>query len=69
MENVALYGWYTKYREEAFLPAIRAAQASPDDGLLLNNCAADPKHKAVRRRRPYRSFGIFYNLIRPMAWS
>ncbi len=40
MEDAAIYGWYTKYREEAMLLIIRAAASSPDDGLLLNNCAA-----------------------------
>ena len=38
--DVAVVGWYTNYREEALLLLIKAATFSPDDGILLNNCAA-----------------------------
>jgi len=38
--DVAVVGWYTNYREEAILLLIKAATFSPDDGMLLNNCAA-----------------------------
>jgi tetratricopeptide (TPR) repeat protein len=38
--DLAVKGWYTDYREEALLLIIKAAIFSPDNGLLLNNCAA-----------------------------
>ncbi|MEO5942404.1 MAG: hypothetical protein ABIP30_15575 [Ferruginibacter sp.] len=38
--DIAVVGWYTNYREEAILLLIKAATFSPDDGILLNNCAA-----------------------------
>ena len=40
MSDAAIGGWYTNYREEALLLIIKAAMANPDDGVLLNNCAA-----------------------------
>jgi tetratricopeptide (TPR) repeat protein len=40
MGDAAVTGWYTNYREESFLLIIKAAANNPDDGLLLNNCAA-----------------------------
>lgn len=40
MGDVAVAGWYGNYREEALLLIIRSAINSPDDGILLNNCAA-----------------------------
>src|ERR1035437_3708606 len=40
MGNAAVAGWYTDYREEPLLLIIKAAANSPDNGLLLNNCAA-----------------------------
>lgn len=40
MGDVAVTGWYTDYREEALLLIIKAAANSPDNGILLNNCAA-----------------------------
>ncbi|MFL5738572.1 MAG: tetratricopeptide repeat protein [Flavisolibacter sp.] len=40
MENLAIDGWYTNYREEALMLIVKAAVLRPDDGLLLNNCAA-----------------------------
>ena len=40
MGEAAVTGWYTNYREEALLLIIKAAAINPDDGLLLNNCAA-----------------------------
>ncbi|MEO7293922.1 MAG: hypothetical protein ABIW34_12510, partial [Ginsengibacter sp.] len=40
MGDAAVTGWYTDYREEALLLIIKAAINNPDDGLLLNNCAA-----------------------------
>ena len=40
MGDVAVSGWYTNYREEGLLLIIKAAINSPDNGILLNNCAA-----------------------------
>ena len=40
MGGAAVTGWYTNYREESLLLIIKAAANSPDNGLLLNNCAA-----------------------------
>ena len=40
MGDAAVKGWYTNYREESLLLIIKAAASNPDDGLLLNNCAA-----------------------------
>jgi tetratricopeptide (TPR) repeat protein len=40
MGDAAVLGWYTNYREESLLLIIRAAANDPDDGVLLNNCAA-----------------------------
>ncbi len=40
MGDIAVAGWYTNYREEALLLIIKAAINSPDNGMLLNNCAA-----------------------------
>lgn len=40
MGDAAVMGWYTNYREESLLLIIKAAATNPDDGLLLNNCAA-----------------------------
>ena len=40
MGDLAVTGWYTDYREEALLLIIKAAANSPDNGILLNNCAA-----------------------------
>jgi tetratricopeptide (TPR) repeat protein len=40
MGDAAVTGWYTNYREESLLLIIKAAAINPDDGLLLNNCAA-----------------------------
>jgi tetratricopeptide (TPR) repeat protein len=40
MGDAAIVGWYTNYREESLLLIIKAAANSPDNGLLLNNCAA-----------------------------
>lgn len=40
MGDIAVTGWYTDYREEALLLIIKAAANSPDNGILLNNCAA-----------------------------
>lgn len=40
MGDAAVVGWYTNYREESLLLIIKAAVNSPDNGLLLNNCAA-----------------------------
>jgi len=40
MGEAALAGWYTNYREESLLLIIKAAANNPNDGLLLNNCAA-----------------------------
>ncbi|MEO7291818.1 MAG: hypothetical protein ABIW34_01860, partial [Ginsengibacter sp.] len=40
MAAAAVTGWYTNYREESLLLIIKAAINNPDDGLLLNNCAA-----------------------------
>ena len=40
MGDAAVAGWYTNYREESILLIIKAAAINPDDGLLLNNCAA-----------------------------
>lgn len=40
MEDAAISGWYGGYKEEALLLMIKAAVNNPDNGLLLNNCAA-----------------------------
>lgn len=40
MGDAAVMGWYTNCREEALLLIIKAAINRPDDGILLNNCAA-----------------------------
>ena len=40
MGDAAVTGWYTNYREESLLLIIKAAANNPDNGLLLNNCAA-----------------------------
>ena len=40
MGDAAVAGWYTDYREEALLLIIKAAANNPDNGILLNNCAA-----------------------------
>lgn len=40
MGDVAVMGWYTNYREEALLLITKAAAINPDNGVLLNNCAA-----------------------------
>ena len=40
MGDLALAGWYTDYREEALLLIVKAAANEPDNGILLNNCAA-----------------------------
>ncbi len=40
MGDAAVGGWYTDYREEALLLIIKAAINNPDNGMLLNNCAA-----------------------------
>ena len=40
MGDIAVAGWYTNYREEALLLIIKAAANNPDNGVLLNNCAA-----------------------------
>ncbi len=40
MSEAAIVGWYTNYREESLLLIIKAAVANPDNGVLLNNCAA-----------------------------
>jgi tetratricopeptide (TPR) repeat protein len=38
--DLAVNGWYSDYREESLLLIIKAAALSPDNGMLLNNCAA-----------------------------
>ena len=40
MGDVAVAGWYTNYQEEGLLLIIKSAINSPDNGMLLNNCAA-----------------------------
>lgn len=40
MGDAAVTGWYTNYREEALLLITKAAAINPDNGVLLNNCAA-----------------------------
>jgi tetratricopeptide (TPR) repeat protein len=40
MGDAAVTGWYTNYREESLLLIVKAAANDPDNGLLLNNCAA-----------------------------
>jgi tetratricopeptide (TPR) repeat protein len=40
MGAAAVAGWYTNYREESLLLIVKAAANNPDNGLLLNNCAA-----------------------------
>ena len=40
MGDAAVAGWYTNYREESLLLIVKAAANNPDNGLLLNNCAA-----------------------------
>ncbi len=40
MGDAAVFGWYTSHKEEAILLIIKAAALKPDNGLLLNNCAA-----------------------------
>ncbi|MFI5132528.1 MAG: tetratricopeptide repeat protein, partial [Chitinophagales bacterium] len=40
MGDVAVMGWYSNNREEALLLIVKAASDNPDNGLLLNNCAA-----------------------------
>ncbi len=40
MGDAAVIGWYTNYREESLLLIIKAAAINPDNGVLLNNCAA-----------------------------
>jgi tetratricopeptide (TPR) repeat protein len=40
MGDAAVTGWYTNYREESLLLIIKAAATNPDNGVLLNNCAA-----------------------------
>lgn len=40
MEDAAISGWYGGYKEEALLLMIKAAINNPENGLLLNNCAA-----------------------------
>ncbi|MEO5564979.1 MAG: tetratricopeptide repeat protein [Chitinophagaceae bacterium] len=40
MGDAAITGWYTDYRQESLLLIIKAAIANPDNGVLLNNCAA-----------------------------
>src|SRR5450759_3580036 len=40
MGDAAIVGWYTNYWEESLLLIIKAAANSPENGLLLNNCAA-----------------------------
>lgn len=52
MGDAAVTGWYSNYQEEALLLMIKAAVNNPDNGLLLNNCAAifnmsGIEHKAV----------------------
>ncbi len=52
MGDLALGGWYTDYREEALLLIVKAAANEPDNGILLNNCAAllemsGIEHKAI----------------------
>lgn len=40
MGDAAVTGWYTNYQEEALLLIIKAAANNPENGVLLNNCAA-----------------------------
>ncbi len=40
MGDDAVVGWFSNYREEALLLIIKAAANNPDNGVLLNNCAA-----------------------------
>lgn len=40
MGDAAVLGWYSNYREESLLLIVKAAANNPDNGLLLNNCAA-----------------------------
>ncbi|MBL7725656.1 MAG: hypothetical protein JNK27_16020 [Chitinophagaceae bacterium] len=40
MGDAAVTGWYSNYQEEALLLMIKASANNPDNGLLLNNCAA-----------------------------
>ena len=52
MADAAISGWYNDYREESLLLIIKAASKNPDEGLILNNCAAllnmsGIEHKAI----------------------
>jgi tetratricopeptide (TPR) repeat protein len=40
MGDAAVTGWYSNYQEEALLLILKASANNPDNGLLLNNCAA-----------------------------
>jgi tetratricopeptide (TPR) repeat protein len=40
MGDAAVTGWYADYREESLLLIVKAASNNPDNGVLLNNCAA-----------------------------
>jgi tetratricopeptide (TPR) repeat protein len=40
MGDVAIMGWYSSHPEEAILLIVKAAAINPDNGVLLNNCAA-----------------------------
>jgi tetratricopeptide (TPR) repeat protein len=40
MGDAAVSGWYADFREESLLLIVKAAAAAPDNGILLNNCAA-----------------------------
>ncbi len=52
MADAAISGWYNDYREESLLLILKAAVNNPNDGMLLNNCAAllnmnGIEHKAI----------------------